>query len=206
MRIPVAVARLAALVLVGGPMLTLALPAAADKPSKAPVSRVRHDANNVTGISEFMETCVQANARFISHDIPGSIELYKKAIQLQPRNPLGHYLLGQAQLSAGTLDEAVASFLQADQVVDSGPPDVKAKVLFVLADMREREKKWDEAKAAWQRYAEFCSKHTELGLAPASAASGLQVIDDMQKQDKAYECVRQRFQAERQGGAGQNGK
>jgi tetratricopeptide (TPR) repeat protein len=191
--------------LFGAHLVLSGAPARADgrADAKPAASKIRHDANNVTGISEFMEVCVQANARYVSHDTAGAIDLYRKAIKLQPRNPLGHYLLGEALLGTGNLQEAEASWLEADQVVDNGPPWIKAKVLFVLADMREREKKWEDAKVAWQRYIDYCGKHADVGL-PASGSSRMQAIDEMLKQDKAYDIVRQRIKEEKEGGAGQN--
>ncbi len=160
----------------------------------------KYDPNNVTHISQFMETCVQGNAKFVSRDFPGAIELYRKAIQLQPTNPIGHYLLGEAQSASGNLTEAEASWTNADNLGDK-VPNVKVKLLFVLADLKERQKKWDDAKAGWQRYKEYATSHADAGGAPASADARIQAIDEMLKQDKAYDVVRQRIAAEKDGGA-----
>ncbi len=156
----------------------------------------KYDPNNVTHISHFMETCVQGNAKFVSRDFPGAIELYRKAIQLQPTNPIGHYLLGEAQSASGNLPEAEASWTNADNLGDK-VPNVKTKLLFVLADLKERQKKWDEAKAGWQRYKEYAASHADAGGSPASADARIQAIDEMLKQDKAYDIVRQRIAAEK---------
>jgi tetratricopeptide (TPR) repeat protein len=198
----------------------VAIAAGADKTDKdtkpaASAAGGRRDPNNVTGISDFMEACAQGNDKFVAKDIPGAIELYQKAIKLQPRNALGHYLLGEAQFVQGNMQEAEKAWLTADQVADSGPPLLKAKVLFVLAKLKESQKpednttpgsqkKWDDAKAAWQRYADFAGKHTDLALFPGSATSRMQMIDDMVKQDKAYDIVRQRIKEEKTSGAGTN--
>lgn len=159
-----------------------------------------YDPDNKTHISRFMESVAQGNAKATSRDFAGAIELYRKAIQLQPANPLGHYLLGEAQLAMGNLTEAEASMNQADNVGDKAP-NVKVKVLFVLADLKERQKKWDDAKAAWTRYTEYATNHPEAGAIAASAAARIQAIDDMLKQDKAYDVVRQRIAAEKDGGS-----
>ncbi len=181
--------------------------AAGDKPGpKKPAAAVdsgasddMYDPENKTHISHFMETVAQANAKATSRDFAGATELYRKAIQLQPANPLGHYLLGEVQLVQNNLPEAEASMNQADNVGDKNPA-VKTKVLFVLADIKERQKKWDDAKAAWTRYNEYAGNH-DAGAMPASAAARIQSIDDMLKQDKTYEIVRQRILAEKDGGA-----
>ncbi len=186
----------AALVFVG---LTLASSAAfadgkKDAPKKASEDD-KYDPENKTHISKFMETIVAGNAKFVSRDFPGAIEVYRTAIQLQPTNPLGHYMLGEAQSAAGNLGEAQASWEQADNVGDK-TPSVKVKVLFCLADLKERQKKWDDAKTAWQRYKQFIADHAGAGGAVASADARIQAIEEAQKQDKAYEIVRTRIAQE----------
>jgi tetratricopeptide (TPR) repeat protein len=159
----------------------------------------KYDPDNRTHISKFMETAVQGNAKMMSRDFPGAIELYRQAIQLQPMNPLGHYLLGEAQSAAGNLQEAEASWTQADNVGDKNP-QVKVKVLFCLADLKERQKKWDDAKAGWQRYKDYIANHAGAGGASASADARILAIDEALKQDKAYDIVRQRIAAEKDAG------
>jgi len=194
---------LAALALASLPALALAFaaaawgePAAADAPSatkRGDSGAPRHDPDNKTALAEWMEKCIQGNAKFISHDVPGAIDLYRQAIQLAPKRPLPHYLLGEAQLGAGNLDAAEAAIKDAEQASDDRDPDVRAKILFVLADLRERQKKWDDAKAAWKVYADYAEKHADAGMAPPTPVARIQAIDDMLKQDKAYEVVRQRI-------------
>ena len=156
----------------------------------------KYDPQNRTHISLFMETCTQGNAKFMARDFPGAIEIYRKAIALQPTNPLGHYLLGEAQSASGNLTEAEASWTNADNLGDKDPP-TKTKLLFVLADLKERQKKWDDAKAGWQRYAQYVAAHPDAGGQAATADARVKAIDDMLKQDKAYDIVRQRIAAEK---------
>jgi tetratricopeptide (TPR) repeat protein len=159
----------------------------------------KDDPQNRTHISKFMETAVAGNKKFVSRDFPGAIELYRQAIQLQPTNALGHYLLGEAQSASGNLQEAEASWTQADNVGDKSP-DVKVRVLFCLADLKERQKKWDDAKAAWQRYKDYIANHAGAGGFPTSADARITAIDEALKQDKAYDIVRQRIAAEKDAG------
>ena len=154
-----------------------------------------HDPNNVTGLSEAVEIVSKGNEKFIAKDVQGAIDAYRRAIQLAPKNPLGHYMLGVGLLAAGNAQEAEISFKQAVEVGESAPP-IKARALFALADLKERQKKWEEAKAAWQTYADYVSKHAGAGY-PESAASKSQALDDMLKQDKAYDIVRERIAADK---------
>jgi hypothetical protein len=125
----------------------------------------RHDPDDRTALAEWMERCVQGNKKFLAKDVPGAIDL-----------PNG---------------EATLKF--ALDLSDDRDPNVRGKLLFLNADVKEREKKWDEAKAAWQSYADYSARHADAGMAPTTPPARVQSIDDMIKQDKAYEVVRQRI-------------
>jgi tetratricopeptide (TPR) repeat protein len=186
---------LIALALVGG-SVALAFPIAA-----AGGKASANDAAQSKPQGEFDDAINQGCVKYVAKDIPGAIELFRKATQIQPRNPLGYYLLGEAQLGAGSLPDAEAAWLQADQVSDSGPTAVKAKILFVLADLRERQGRWDDAKVAWKRYADFAGT-PDSGAFPESAATRIKDIETMQKQYKDYAIVRKRIRDEDGGALG----
>ncbi len=149
------------------------------------------DPNNVTGLSDAVAIVVKGNQKYVAKDIQGAIDQYRRAIQLAPKNPLGHLMLGVGLMALGNPQEAEASFNKAIEVGDSSPP-VKARALFALADLKERQKKWEEAKTAWQAYADYVTKHAAAGSL-LSATTKLEALDDMLKQDKAYEVVRERI-------------
>src|SRR5580704_6190102 len=44
----------------------------------------------------------QGNGKYAARDFAGAVEAYRKAIEMDAKNPLGHYLLGEAQLAAGS--------------------------------------------------------------------------------------------------------
>src|SRR4051812_11792244 len=81
-----------------------ARPAASASPSD------HYDPDNVTAISQYMETLVKGNERFAAKNVNDAIDLYKKAILLNPKHPLGPYLLGQAYLTQDNMGEAEAAF------------------------------------------------------------------------------------------------
>src|SRR5271154_1084633 len=81
---------LVTLALVGAPAVVLVPVAAAwgDTPAVAPASdagATRHDPDNKTALAEWMEKCIEGNAKYLAHDIPGAIEMYRQAIQLSPK-------------------------------------------------------------------------------------------------------------------------
>jgi tetratricopeptide (TPR) repeat protein len=150
---------------------------------------------------DYSRVCAQGNAKYGSHDFDGAIELYRKAIELSPHQALAHYLLGEAQLAAGNFSDAEASWSRGLLETGEKDPVARARFLFVMADIKEREKKWEDAKAAWQTYLDWVSRFPDGGaFFPASALSRQRVIDTMLKQDKSYEVVRQRIAATADGG------
>jgi hypothetical protein len=166
--------------------------------SSAPATRAdggapRHDPDNKTGIAQWMEKCVEGNKRFLSKDIPGALDLYREAIQLAPKQPIPKYLFAEGQIGAGNLVEAEQALKDAEAVSSEKDPVTRGKILFLSADVLERAKKWSDAKTAWSAYADFASKHGDAGVAPTTPPARVQAIDDMLKQDKAYEVVRQRI-------------
>jgi tetratricopeptide (TPR) repeat protein len=155
---------------------------------------------SATASSKYKEACSQGNAKYVARDYAGAIEAYQSATALDPKNPLAYYLLGEAQLAAGSLTEADSAWNRAALESGEGDPALRAKILFVLADLRERQKKWDDARAAWQVYLDWAAKFPAAGVFPTSGQSRQRVIDAMLKQDKAYEVVRQRIADTKNGG------
>jgi tetratricopeptide (TPR) repeat protein len=173
-----------------------------------------HDPKNQTNISDYVQACVDGNAKYLSRDFDGAIALYRQAIQISTQNPLGYYLMGEAQLAKGSLPDAEAAWQQADRASDprtSPDPILRSRILFLLADAKEREKKWDEAKTAWARYSAWGAQLADAGpgsgapdggwgVFPGSGTSRVQMIDAMLKQDKDYEKVRQAIRNSADGG------
>jgi len=149
---------------------------------------------------EYLKLCEAGNAKYAGRDFAGAIEQYRKAIELTPKHALAFYFLGEAQLAAGNLAEADAAWNRATLESNEQDPALRARVLFVVADLREREKRWDDAKAAWQVYLDWAAKYPNANAYPASGQSRQQVIDTMLKQDKAYDVVRERIAATKNGG------
>jgi tetratricopeptide (TPR) repeat protein len=173
----------------------------------APDAGDHYDPENVTALSQFMETVGKGNALYAAKDYPGAIDVFKKALQLNPRHPLGPYLLGEAHLATNNLGEAEAAFKSAEELNDPKQPLVRSHVLFALADCYEREKKWDQARAAWQAYTEHTAKlGPDGGGHPQSGAARIKAVDDWLKLEKQYELVRQRIAAERADAGADAGK
>src|SRR5262245_39465584 len=92
----------------------------------------KYDPDNVRGISQYMELLAQANAKLVAKDVPGAMALYRQAIPLAPRNPLGHFYLGAAYIAEGNLSEAEDSYKQAEGLSDDRNANLRGKILFAL--------------------------------------------------------------------------
>jgi tetratricopeptide (TPR) repeat protein len=157
----------------------------------------KYDPDNITGISQYMETVVSGNERFAAKDHTGAIDTYKKAIQLNPRSPLAYLLLTEVYLATGNTGEAEAAIQQAYDA-DAKNAQLRSHVLFLRADVSERQKKWDQAKVAWQAYTEHAAKlGGDAGAFPQSGAERLKAIQKVIDMEKPYAAVRERIAAEK---------
>jgi len=177
---------------------TLTLPAFAVPPKKpaAEAPKPKDDAM-VAAHKQFLETLKEGSEKYTAKDVSGAIESFHKATELEPRNPLGYYFLGEAQLGNKDLAQAESAWLHASQVSDEGPPALKLKIFFLIADLRERQKRWDDAKASWEQYGDLCAKFPEAPGFPGVVKERIASIDAMLTQDKAYEIVRKRIAEEK---------
>jgi tetratricopeptide (TPR) repeat protein len=183
------------------PALALAaIPVAAWGDGSSPSSAPRTSQKSGAADShEYTATIAQGNAKYAARDFDAAIAAYRKAVELSPHQAAAHYLLGEAQLASGNLGEAEASWGRALDASDKDAT-LHAKVLFNLADLKERQRKWDDAKAAWQAYIDWGTRFPNAGVFASSALSRQQVLDVVIKQDKTYEVVRQRIAASADGG------
>ena len=174
-------------------------PAGASARAKKPAADGgRYDPEGVTAISEVTEAAVQGSEKLVAGNVPGAIDLFKRAVALAPKNPLGPYLLGEAYLVSNNLAEAEAALKQAEELDATKEPRLRSHILFALADCYEREKKWELAKAAWQTYIELAAKiGPDAGGFPQSGAARIKAIDEWLRLEGQYEAVRKRIAAEK---------
>lgn len=146
------------------------------------------------GISPFMIKVLKGNAAYAARDFQTSIAAYREAIQEDAENPLGHYMLGQAQLAAGNLEEAEASWQHGLRFSGMNKP-LHGKLLFVLADLQERKGKFPQAKQGYEAYAAFCRANPDANGFPASAEGRIKAIDKREELAKKSAVVKQRIEA-----------
>jgi tetratricopeptide (TPR) repeat protein len=203
MRVRLVAAPLVALVLLGGAAATRA-------------KEIKHDPENRRGISPYMEAVVKGQASFTARDLPGAITAFQDAIKAKPDEMLAFYRLGEAEQESGKLDDAdkaweAALSKKCTQGCDAHntPDNVKAKVMFAIAGLRERQQKWPAAKEAWQAYAAFLEGNPKVHGFPATAADRIKQIDRRVQLEADYGKVKQRIAsriAEKEKEAAENAK
>jgi tetratricopeptide (TPR) repeat protein len=129
---------------------------------------VRRDPNGVKGISPYLELLNKGDRAYVARDFDGAIAAYREAVQSAPQNALGHYRLGSAQLAKGDQKEAEAAWVSGLRFVGKDAT-LRGKLLFVLADLRERQKNNDEAIGRWKEYAKGAEEAREAVTYPATA-------------------------------------
>lgn len=130
---------------------------------------VRRDPKGVKGISPYVELVNKGDRAYVSRDFDGAIAAYREAIQTEPQNALGHYRVGAAQLAKGDQKEAEAAWVSGLRFAGQDGT-LKARLLFALADLRERQKNSDEAVLRWKDYAKTAEDYKEATTYPATAA------------------------------------
>jgi tetratricopeptide (TPR) repeat protein len=145
------------------------------------------------GPSPYTPKVLKGNAAYLAKDDAGAIVAYKEAVAADPTAPLPYYLLAEAQIAAGALPDADLS-LKAGLANADKNDLVKCKILFVLADLRERQGKLEEARKAWEEYAQFVTSHPASNGYVATATERIRVIDQHFELAKKSEAVKQRIE------------
>ncbi|MDQ2647125.1 MAG: hypothetical protein M3020_25190 [Myxococcota bacterium] len=87
----------------------------------------------------------------LARDFDGAVAKYRAVLAEDPRNAFAHYRIGQAESIKGDFTEAEQAYFAALRF--SGTNDVlRAKVLFCIADLRERQHAFEAAVDAWTEY------------------------------------------------------
>lgn len=169
-----------------------AAPAKGSTSASAGSNEVRRDPKGIKGISPFWEALKKGDDAYVARDFDGAIKAYRDAITKEPRNPLGHYRMGEAQLAKGNMKEAGSAWQNALRFVGNNFP-LKAKILFVLADLSEREKAYDDAIAGWNKYLALAKEHPEAKAFPESAQDRIKRINEWKKLVEEYAAVKKRI-------------
>jgi tetratricopeptide (TPR) repeat protein len=155
-------------------------------------TEVRRDPRGRKGISPFSEAIQRGDAAVQARDLDAAIAAYRDALAKESENALAYYRIGEAELLKGDLHEAEVAFMAGLRVVAADNPSLKAKLQFVLADLRERQKAYDEANAKWGEYEAFTTAQKDTGF-PASASERKKVVETWKKLSVEAAAVKARI-------------
>src|ERR1041384_2450390 len=130
---------------------------------------VRRDPKGIQGISPYLELIVKGDRAFVARDLDAALALYRDAVKAEPELPLAHYRVGEVHLAKGDQKEAEAAFVNGLRFA-SRDAALKAKLIFLLADLRERQKNNDEAIGRWKEYAANAAAEKQAITYPGSAS------------------------------------
>jgi len=158
-----------------------ATPAAPGAPAAAPAAPGAPAAPPVTkGPSPYSELVQKGDRAVLARDFEGAIVAYRQEIEKNPNEPLAHYRLGEAQLAKGDTNEAELSWQQALRFATTDQT-MRSRVLFVLADLKERLKLNDDAVLRWKEYQAHALAQPAAKSYPASAADRIKRAEDWKK-------------------------
>jgi len=149
-----------------------AAPPAAGAPAApaAPPGRV--------GANPYSEAVQKGDSLLLARDYDGAIAAYKAEVDKNPA--LGHYRTGEAQLAKGNLAEAEAAWQPALRLVGTDER-LRGKLLFVLSDLKERQKANDDAVTRWKEYEQHARTVADARGYPATAVERVKRADEWKK-------------------------
>lgn len=175
-----------------------AAPAATSAPAPAAPAKattpegIRRDPKGIKGISPFWEAIKKGDDAFAARDAEGAIAAYQEAIKADPHNGMGQYRVGEVELSRGRMKEAEAAWQAALRFVGENAV-LKAKILFVLADAKERQRAFEEAANAWNAYDAHLKAQPTAKAYPASSADRQKRIQEWKQLVTDYAAVKERI-------------
>ncbi|MCS6899903.1 MAG: tetratricopeptide repeat protein [Myxococcales bacterium] len=150
--------------------------------------------SGMKGITPYTEKLIKGHKLIAARDFASAIDAYRSAIAEDDKNPQGHYFLGAAQLLKGDLNEAEASWQNALRVA-SRDALTQSKVRFALADLRERQRKLEESKNAWQDYGKVIADNPRIPGYPNTPGERQKAVDRWLDLEKKYGEVKARIEA-----------
>jgi tetratricopeptide (TPR) repeat protein len=180
-----------ALVLVS---LGTSLSAAAEEPGKAAPAQggPRKDPKGIKGISPFWESIKKGDDALAARDMDGAHAAYQEAIRSEPQNAMGHYRLGEVELAKGNFADAESAWQAALRFVGQNA-SLKAKILFVLADVKERQRSWEEETNGWNAYEAHMKAAPTAKTYPQTPPDRKKRITDWKQLEIDYGAVKDRI-------------
>lgn len=158
------------------------------------------------------EAMAKGDAAYKERSLQEAVLHYGEAAQAQPKNALVHARLAEALRAEGKLEDAFKAAAKGLRVAES--LTMKGRLIFLQADIRERQKKYQQAQELWEVYLRLAgggsSEEITIDLDapegdvvsipagetlyPSTATERLKQIAAALKREKDYAPVRERIQ------------
>jgi tetratricopeptide (TPR) repeat protein len=174
-----------------GTAVPAASPAAVDATAKSS-DGPRRDPRGVKGISPFWEAIKRGDDAAAAQNLDGAKAAYDDAIKADPHNGTGQYRAGEIELLRGHLKEAEAAWEEALRFAGDNA-GLKAKVLFVLADVKERQRALEEETNGWNAYETHARAAPSAKTFPDTAADRKKRVQEWKQAVIDYGAVKDRI-------------
>jgi tetratricopeptide (TPR) repeat protein len=169
-----------------------AAPAATASPPPVAPGDIRRDPRGIKGISPLWEAIKRGDDAVAARDADAAKAAYEEAIRADPHAGIGQYRMGELQLAKGQMKEAEASWQEALRF-SAEDPSLRAKVLFVLADLKERQRSLEEATNGWNAYEAHAKAQPTAKTFPATAEDRKKRIQEWKQLEADYSAVKERI-------------
>jgi tetratricopeptide (TPR) repeat protein len=145
-----------------------------------------------SGPSPYSELVNKGDGLYVARDFDGAIATYREELAKNSSSAIAHYRLGQALLAKGDTAEAEKSWQNALRFAGNDDT-LRLKTQFLLADLRERLKYYDDAISYWKEYASQAQAKTGAVAHPATASERTKRIEEWKKISADSALVKERI-------------
>jgi tetratricopeptide (TPR) repeat protein len=145
-----------------------------------------------SGPSPYSELVNKGDGLYVARDFDGAIATYREELAKNSSSAIAHYRLGQALLAKGETAEAEKSWQNALRFAGNDEP-LRLKTQFLLADLRERLKYYDDAISYWKEYASQAQAKPGAVAHPATATERTKRIEEWKKLSADSALVKERI-------------
>ena len=130
---------------------------------------------------------------YLARDYAGATAAFEEAVRVDPTRAYAYYMLGQALRAEKKYEEAEAAWQKGVSRANTDP-NTRCKLLFVIADMREEQHRWDEAISAWKEYSAFLASAPKITGFPETATERIKVIEKRKEMQTEYGKTKDRIE------------
>jgi tetratricopeptide (TPR) repeat protein len=145
------------------------------------------------GPSPYAALIAKGDGAYLARDFEAAVSAYREELSKNASSGAAHYRLGEAQLAKGDTNEAEQSFQNALRFAGKDEK-LRDKTLFVLADLRERLKAYDDAIQRWKDYTAHAQAQPEVKSYPATASERIKRIEEWKKISADAALVKERIE------------